>query len=42
MNPYSLLQDNGTALMTTLLVKHSHFTDGETEARDGELAQGPR
>lgn len=28
--------------MTTILVKHSHFTDGETEAQEGELAQGPR
>lgn len=26
--------------MTIILVKHSHFTDGETEAREGLLAQG--
>lgn len=39
MNPYSLLWDN---LMTTVLVKHAHFTDGETEAQEGELGQGPQ
>lgn len=39
MNPYSPLWDS---LMTTAFVKHSHFTDGETEAQDGELAQGPQ
>lgn len=39
MNPYSPLWDS---LMTTAFVKHSHFTDGETEAQDGELAQEPQ
>lgn len=38
MNPYSLLWDN---LMTTVLVTHSHFTDGETEAKRGSLPKGP-
>lgn len=28
--------------MTTILVKQSHLTDGETEAQEGELAQGPQ